>query len=86
MEFTNQEIITENANEIYVFNKRARMLIGICPNCEKRVRLIFPLEAAEIADRSLREIFRRIEMGNLHFVETDEKVLLICFESLTESL
>jgi hypothetical protein len=32
---------------------------------------------------SLRAVFRQVEVGGLHFKETDGGVLLICFNSIT---
>jgi hypothetical protein len=40
-------------------------------------------EAAAIASESSRSIFRRIENGQLHFIETPEGRLFICSNSLS---
>lgn len=79
-----KKIISDESNELYVFDKSSRLIIGKCPNCQKSVRMIFPTEAAVICDLSIREIFKVIETNSLHFIETDEKVLMICSESLNE--
>lgn len=37
--------------------------------------------AAEIVGLSVREIYRLIEAGEIHFFENEEKICLICVES-----
>lgn len=60
----------------------SRLIIGKCPQCGFSVRMVFPIEAASILDVSLREIFRLIDLGRFHFIETDEKVVMICVRSV----
>ena len=50
--------------------------------CSAEVRLVTPEEAARLAGVSVREIYRRVEAGRVHFIETGQGVLLICIESL----
>ncbi len=52
-----------------------------CPQCAATV-LLTPDEAATIARTNIRTIFHWVELGQLHFVETDEEGLLICPNSL----
>ena len=40
-----------------------------CPVCRRRVEMITPELAAQIADVSLRTIYRWVEASTIHFVE-----------------
>jgi excisionase family DNA binding protein len=57
-----------------------------CTECSSPVQLITPEEAAVLAGVSTRTIYRRVERGQLHFVETDSGRLLICPNSLPTSM
>jgi len=48
--------------------------------------MIMPNEAAVLSDTSSRAIYRLIEDGGLHFVETRDGDLLICLNSLMARL
>jgi hypothetical protein len=54
-----------------------------CPDCGERVEMLLPEEAARLAGRSTRGIYRQVEAGKLHFVEVTDGLLLICGNSLT---
>jgi hypothetical protein len=42
-------------------------------------------EAARLTRDTPRAIYRRVEAGQLHFIEAHDGLLLICFKSLDES-
>jgi hypothetical protein len=44
--------------------------------------MIAPEEAMAVAGVSSREIYRWVEAGRVHFLETSEGFLLICLDSL----
>jgi hypothetical protein len=44
--------------------------------------MVAPEGAAEMAHASTREVYRRVESGKLHFVETTTGDLFICCPSL----
>lgn len=52
-----------------------------CENCLREVRWLLPEEAMLLAKTNLREIFRLIEDGEIHFIESAEGFLLVCAES-----
>jgi len=62
-----------------------RMMAGKCELCQGEVTMLDIAQAARITNASQREIFRVIESGALHFAETQEGSLLICFESLRQN-
>ena len=53
-----------------------------CRECPSPVPLIAPEEAAVLAGVSMRTVYRWMEAGQLHFIETAEQSPLICLNSL----
>jgi hypothetical protein len=53
-----------------------------CIECSLPVQLITPEEAAALAGVNTSTIQRRVEQGQLHFIETAEQSRLICLNSL----
>ena len=56
-----------------------------CEICTGNSRLVSPLLAAQVLQTDTRVIYRRIESGEIHFVETDGKQLFVCLSSLAEA-
>ena len=54
-----------------------------CNGCQTATQLLSPDLAATISGLTLRTLFRWIESGHIHFVETPEGQVLICLPSLT---
>ena len=48
--------------------------------------MLTPSEVAALSATSTRAIYRRVEEGKLHFVETEDGLLFICLASLQELL
>jgi hypothetical protein len=44
--------------------------------------MLTPEEAAALAQSTAREIYRRVEAGELHSLETDDRALRVCVNSL----
>lgn len=75
-----------------VFRKETRELTIIarprvrekrfCAACRAEVRWLVPEEAMLLAKTNLREIFRLVELREIHFVESREGFLHVCAESL----
>jgi len=55
---------------------------GWCEQCARDVDRATPEEAAAIARVNVRTIYRRLEEGNLHFVERSGGEVWICLQSL----
>ena len=53
-----------------------------CEACGEVVRLITVDEAAMLAQVGSRAIYRLVEAEKIHFIETGNELLLICFNSL----
>ena len=44
--------------------------------------MLMPEEAAALAQNTVREIYRRVEAGELHSIETADRALRVCVNSL----
>ena len=53
-----------------------------CAVCAALLKAVTPAEAAVLACVSTRTIYRWVEAGKLHFTETPDGTLWICFNSL----
>ena len=60
-------------------------LYSLCQQCGDEVRMVTIEQAAALARASSPEIFRELGAGMLHFIESAEGSLLICFNSLNDS-
>jgi excisionase family DNA binding protein len=54
-----------------------------CELCAAHVRMLTVDEAAALTGASSRNVYRRVESGELHFAETPEGRLFICPDSLS---
>ena len=55
-----------------------------CESCGVTVAMVTPESAAEMLNTNPREIYRRVERAEVHFVEIGAGELLICCEPLRE--
>jgi len=55
---------------------------AFCEFCRSQVWMLPPDAAALLSRTTSRSIFRRVEAGELHFMETLEGALLVCGNSL----
>jgi hypothetical protein len=53
-----------------------------CEPCGAEVLTVTPDEAAALAQSTTRDIYRRVETGELHSIETDDGALRVCVNSL----
>ncbi|NNE66446.1 MAG: hypothetical protein HKN33_07750 [Pyrinomonadaceae bacterium] len=58
--------------------------VEACSRCKKRSLMFLPDIVSVILQMSTREIYRRIEAGTAHFVESDDQQLLVCIRSLDQ--
>ena len=71
-------------NETIAYSKRQERFEAFCPECKSPVEMTTPQIAAILTRSTERGVYRFIETGKVHFVETDR--VLICLKSLTETL
>jgi hypothetical protein len=69
-------------SETVAYTKSSERFEFFCPECKTLVEMAAPPVAAVLASTTERKIYRLVETGKVHFVETDR--VLICLKSLTE--
>jgi hypothetical protein len=74
------EIVVET-DEIVLRRVGASVAIW-CAECGSLARMIAPEGAMAVTGASSREVYRWVEAGQVHFLETVEGFLLICSNSL----
>ena len=74
--------ITLERDEFSVIRRPVHRAPTWCTQCEGSVQMITPDEAVAVAGRSAREIYRWVEAGRVHFLETPQGLLSICLRSL----
>ena len=67
-------------NETIIYNRSGERVETFCPECKSQVEMSTPQVAAILSRFTEREIYRLVETGKVHFVETDR--VLICLNSL----
>lgn len=77
------EIAIEIDEVVFVKALSNRSGMAWCVGCANEVLMVTPQQAAAIARVSVRDINRRVEAGEVHFLETPEGSLLVCVNSLS---
>ena len=81
-----REIFSETRRFAYVSGAKYER-VGLCEICAANESIMLaPEEIAGVLKIGMRNIYRRIEAGNIHFIETDEKRVLVCLKSLTDEI
>ena len=75
--------ITIETDRMFIIRRRRAFIQAWCAVCSEVVRMAPPEDAAGRAGMSSREIYRAVEAGRVHFLETAEGLLLVCLSSLT---
>jgi hypothetical protein len=74
--------ITVETDRLFAVHKSQNAPLAWCPACSEEVRTARPDLAAAIADVIMRELYRRSELGRVHFLEGPGGVLLFCLKAL----
>ena len=74
--------LTVERSEFFVALKSRAPTLAPCAQCGSLTPFVTPAAAARSSGESLREIFRRIEAAEIHFLETPDGRLLVCLDSL----
>ena len=77
--------LTIETERVFVIRRLSASRRARCEACGEEIRLVTADEAAALTRVSSRAIYRLVEAEKLHFIETDQKLLLICFNSLCRS-
>ncbi len=57
-------------------------MVAWCDECAAKAQMLAPNEAAAILPTTALAIFRGVEAGDLHFIETASGALFVCRNSL----
>lgn len=76
-------IITEKKQVAVLVNSTATINFS-CEFCGVSGKMVSPLLAAKLLRISTREIYRKIELGKIHFIETEDFQLFICLNSIVQ--
>jgi excisionase family DNA binding protein len=74
--------ITVEKRRLIVLKRQRRSVLEWCGGCGRKVQMLTPDQAATIANVSSRTIYRRVEAGEMHYMETAEGRLLVCANSI----
>ena len=74
--------ITVSKDEITVIKKMPGKALATCQPCGRQVEMATPEQAVTLTGIHSRTIYRWVEGGQVHFIETAEGHLLICLDSL----
>ena len=69
-------------NETVAYSRRSERFENFCPVCKCMSEMATPQVASIIGHTTEREIYKLVETGEVHFVETDR--VLVCLKSLGE--
>ena len=82
---------TKRTTEITIERQRSftareirKRRFSFCPICERDSEFGTPEEAAAVASVTSRTIYRWLENGNVHFIETPDELLRICMNSISQ--
>ena len=64
------------------FIRQVASNVAWCPQCDAPVTMVKPEQASLLAGTSVRAINRRVEDDRVHFIETEDGLLLLCVNSL----
>lgn len=78
--------ITLKVSQTLVIRNSLSQTVPWCSECAAATQMLTPDEAAVVSDTSTRAIYRLLESGRLHFVETENGLVLVCFNSLPDSV
>lgn len=71
-------------SETVMYSRRGDRFETFCPQCKSIVEMATPQIAAILTHTTERGVYRLIETGKVHFVETGR--VLVCVKSLTHTL
>ncbi|MEK6304531.1 MAG: hypothetical protein AABO41_27910 [Acidobacteriota bacterium] len=86
MRTTKRTEITIETDRIVVLSRRKVSVVSWCRECNQRVKMVTVDEAAAIKGVTSRTMYRWADAEKLHFMETADGVLMICFSSLQDSI
>jgi hypothetical protein len=77
-------ITVETLKQTTVRNRSDEVFMH-CDICEKETRILTPENFARLRGMTARDVYRQIETGDHHYLETENRELLICSGSLNQT-
>ena len=74
--------ITLETDRILIIRRAGRPVRAWCTGCSEEVAMITLEKAVALASTSTRTIYRWVEAGHVHFIETTDRAPLVCLNSL----
>ena len=84
MKSKTRKVITVEIWRKTVIRQNAPAIFAWCEQCGIETLMFAPEEFARSRGTTARVVYRQIESGDFHFIETQTGTLLICNESLAE--
>ena len=82
MRIRRKTAVVVQTHQLTTFHLARPSVSAWCAPCRANVVMLTPDEAAALAQRSTRDIYRRVEARELHSIETDDGALRVCVISL----
>lgn len=87
MEKTTQTFeVTVEKSETFVIRRYRENVSNWCDICRCEVEMSEPESAARIMGVKPRAIYKKIEAGEIHFIEPSGGLLIVCLDSLNRCL
>jgi hypothetical protein len=67
-------------NETVAYSRSSERFENYCPTCKRMSEMATPQVASILSHTTEREIYKLVETGDVHFVETDR--VLVCLNSM----
>ena len=80
---TQKTEIEIEVNETVAYNRRSDRFENFCPTCKCLAEMATVQVASILWHTTEREIYKLVERGDIHFVETDR--VLVCLTSFAET-
>jgi hypothetical protein len=79
---TKKTTIAAETERLLILNRHSGAVEGWCENCEELIGMVRPEEALALAAFRLQAVYRALEPGQLHSIESPDGLLHVCVSSL----
>lgn len=77
-----RRVTTIETHQLWVIRRPRSGSRPRCPECGEQAGMLTPEEAARVTGATTRDIYRRIEAGDIHFRELPHGGLFVCLASI----
>jgi hypothetical protein len=82
MRIKRKTAVTVQTHQVTTVHLTRQSIRAWCGLCRAEVLMLMPDEAAALAQSTARAIYRRVEAGEIHSIETDDGSLRVCVNSI----